>query len=69
LFKNKDSFFIRPKNPILLNYFFNKLAGNVELMKQLQQGSSELEIRNSWQPKLLAFKQVRKKYLLYSDFE
>jgi len=69
LFNNKDSFFIRPKNAIPVNYFFNKLAGNSELMQQLQQGKTEEQIRNSWQPKLQAFKKARKKYLLYPDFE
>ena len=69
LFNNKDSFFIRPKNAIPTNYFFNKLVGNSELMQQLQQGKTEEQIRNSWQPKLQAFKKARKKYLLYPDFE
>lgn len=69
LFNNKDSFFIKPKNNLPTNYFFNKLAGNSELMQQLQQGKTEEEIRLSWQPKLNAFKRIRKKYLLYTDFE
>jgi len=38
-------------------------------MQQLQQGKTEEEIRDSWQPKLAAFKKIRKKYLLYPDFE
>jgi hypothetical protein len=32
-------------------------------------GMSETEIRASWQPKLIAFKKIRKKYLMYADFE
>ncbi len=66
LFPNKDSFFIKPKTG---DYFFNKLAGNSILMQQLKDGKAEDEIRASWQPALNAFKQIRKKYLLYDDFE
>jgi uncharacterized protein YbbC (DUF1343 family) len=67
LFPEKDSFFIRPKTGNV--YFFDKLAGTDELRKQIVAGKSEAEIRASWQPKLHAFKAIRKKYLLYKDFE
>lgn len=66
LFPDKDSFFIRPKTG---QYFFDKLAGDDNLRKQLVAGKSEAEIKASWQPKLDAFKKTRKKYLLYKDFE
>jgi uncharacterized protein YbbC (DUF1343 family) len=66
LFPNKDSFFIRPKTG---QYFFDKLAGDDNLRKQIVAGKTETEIRASWQPKLDAFKKTRKKYLLYKDFE
>jgi uncharacterized protein YbbC (DUF1343 family) len=69
LFPGKDSFFIAPKNKLPNRYYFNILAGGSELMKQLQEGKSEDEIRSSWQPRLDAFKKIRKKYLLYPDFE
>ncbi len=69
LYLNKDSFFIKPKTNKATDYFFNKLAGNAIFMQQLIEGKSEDEIRASWQPALSAFKQVRKKYLLYNDFE
>lgn len=49
--------------------FFDKLAGTDELRKQIEAGKSEEEIRQSWQDDLLKFKEVRKKYLLYADFE
>lgn len=62
LFSDKDKFF-------LANNFFNKLAGNDVLMQQIKQGQSEAAIRQSWQPALDAFKKLRKKYLLYPDFE
>jgi len=69
LFPNKDSFFIKPKSGKATDYHFNKLAGNSTLMQQLIDGKTEEEIRASWQPALEAFKKIRKKYLLYKDFE
>jgi hypothetical protein len=38
-------------------------------MWQLMNGKSEAEIRKSWQPGLAKYKAMRKKYLLYPDFE
>lgn len=49
--------------------FFNKLAGTDQLKSQIEAGLTEEEIRISWQEKLNAFKQMRKQYLLYPDFE
>ena len=69
LFPVKDSFFIKSKTNKATDYFFNKLAGNAILMQQLIDRKSEDEIRTSWQPALTSFKQIRKKYLLYKDFE
>ncbi len=51
------------------NSFFEKLAGNSELRKQIETGKSEEEIRSTWQQELEKFMKVRKKYLLYKDFE
>ena len=65
LFPDKDSFFIIPKSGKATDYFFNKLAGNDILMQQIKSGKTENEIKASWQPKLDAFKRIRKKYLLY----
>lgn len=48
---------------------FNYHAGNAALQKQIKDGVSEAEIRNSWQEGIKKFKTVRKKYLLYKDFE
>lgn len=71
LFPDKENFFIKPKKAGAKpeDYFFNKLAGNAALMQQIIDGKTEAEIRASWQPKLAAFKKVRKKYLLYPDFK
>lgn len=66
LFPDKSNFFLKPKTG---DYFFNKLAGNNILIQQIKDGKTEAEIRASWQPGLDHFKQIRKKYLLYEDFE
>jgi uncharacterized protein YbbC (DUF1343 family) len=62
LFRGKDTFFLKTN-------FINKLAGNNILMQQIKDGRSEEEIKKSWEPGLAAFKAIRKKYLLYDDFE
>ncbi|MCX6230528.1 MAG: DUF1343 domain-containing protein [Bacteroidetes bacterium] len=49
--------------------FFDKLAGSDVLRKQIIAGKTEEEIRKSWEKDIVAFKKVRKKYLLYPDFE
>ena len=67
-FPQKDSFFLEPKIAVSTAYFFNKLAGNANLMQQLKEGASEAAIRKTWEPGLIAFKKIRKKYLLYKDF-
>ena len=59
---DKDKFFTKPD-------FFDKLAGTDELRKQIIAGKTEAEIRASWQPALKEYKAIRKKYLLYRDFE
>jgi uncharacterized protein YbbC (DUF1343 family) len=49
--------------------YFNKLAGNDILAGQIKNGMSEEEIKKSWQEDLIKFKAIRRKYLLYPDFE
>jgi uncharacterized protein YbbC (DUF1343 family) len=55
---NKESFF---------NAFFDKLAGTSNLRLQIMAGKSVEEIKKSWQKDLEAFKEIRKKYLIYDD--
>src|SRR6185437_1600957 len=69
LFPHKDSFFIVPKSGNMEHSFFDKLAGNNELWQQIKHGVSEKDIRASWEPALSNYKKIRKKYLLYKDFE
>jgi uncharacterized protein YbbC (DUF1343 family) len=57
---NKDKYF---------NSFFDKLAGNDMFRKQIVENIPEEEIRNSWQKDIESYKLIRKKYLLYEDFE
>jgi uncharacterized protein YbbC (DUF1343 family) len=59
-FPDKESFF---------NKSIDRLAGTGDLARQIKEGMSEEEIRKSWEPKLREFKTIRKKYLLYPDFE
>jgi len=71
LFPDKNNFFLVTKKENIqdTDYFFNKLAGNATLMQQIKAGKSEAEIKKSWEPKLTEFKKIRKKYLLYPDFQ
>ena len=55
-------FFTRPN-------FFNKLAGNAEFQEQIKAGLTEEQIRDSWKDELNSYKKMRKKYLIYEDFE
>jgi uncharacterized protein YbbC (DUF1343 family) len=54
-----------PDKQHFFNAYFKKLAGNNELQKQIEDGKTEQEIRQSWEPALSRFKLMRQKYLLY----
>ncbi len=58
-----------PDKKKFFNSFFEKLVGNGELRKQIESGMDEYAIRATWQKDIDAFKKIRKKYLLYEDFE
>lgn len=49
--------------------YFSKLAGTDKLQEQIEQGVNPITIRAGWQKDIKTFKQIRKKYLLYKDFE
>jgi uncharacterized protein YbbC (DUF1343 family) len=57
-FKDSTNFF---------NPYFDKLAGNEDLRKDILSGMQEAEIRKSWEADLVKFRQIRKKYLLYPE--
>jgi uncharacterized protein YbbC (DUF1343 family) len=54
-----------PDKTHFFNAYFPKLAGNDQLRKQIEEGKTEKEIRQSWEPALSQFKIKRKKYMLY----
>jgi len=60
LFEDKKNFFVP---------YFNTLAGNSTLQSQIVAGKTDQEIKASWQKDLDSYKIIRKKYLLYPDFE
>ncbi len=62
LFPDKKKFFLK-------NNLFEKLAGNNSFKQQIIDGKTDEEIRATWQEDLDKFKNIRKKYLLYKDFE
>lgn len=45
--------------------YFDKLAGTPVLKEQIMQGMTEVQIRETWQKDLEAYKAMRKKYLMY----
>jgi len=61
-FENKDVLITKKS-------WFNLLAGNNKLAEQISSGMNEEQIRETWKKELDAYKLLRKKYLLYVDFE
>ena len=59
-FPDKENFFIP---------YFEKLAGTAQLRQQIIDGMTEEKIRSTWAKDLMAFNKIRKKYLIYPDFE
>lgn len=59
-FKNSEQFITR-------DYWFNKLMGNDQILKLIQEGKDEAEIRKSWSDEVKAYGAIRQKYLLYPD--
>ncbi|MFD2248372.1 exo-beta-N-acetylmuramidase NamZ domain-containing protein [Pontibacter ruber] len=62
-YPHKEKFFDYKQSNQIGN--FDKLAGTKQLKEQIIAGVPETEIRKSWEPALSAYKQMRKKYLLY----
>jgi uncharacterized protein YbbC (DUF1343 family) len=59
-YPDKDKFF---------NPYFTQLVGTDMLQKQISIGAADEDIRKSWEPALENFKKLRKRYLLYQDFQ
>lgn len=68
-FPKKETFFLEPKSGNMDQSFFMKLYGDKHIWEYIMAGGTAEGIRKSWEPKLSEFKQIRKKYLLYDDFE
>jgi uncharacterized protein YbbC (DUF1343 family) len=60
-FKNHDQFWNSEK-------WIGQLSGDPNFFTQINSGLPETEIRKSWQPDLDKYRSIRKKYLLYPDF-
>jgi len=61
-YPDKAKFFKKGANE---SFYFDKLAGTSKLREQILAGKTETEIRDSWEPGLSQYKNIRKKYLLY----
>ena len=59
-YSDKENFFTN---------YFEKLAGTSSLRNQIMMGMTGEEIRETWKKGLEDFQKIRKKYLLYPDFE
>ncbi|RTY92526.1 exo-beta-N-acetylmuramidase NamZ domain-containing protein [Flavobacterium sp. GT3R68] len=49
------------------NSFFTKLAGTKKLQQQIEDGTTESKIRESWKIGLENFRKIRKPYLIYGE--
>ncbi|MBT3383553.1 MAG: DUF1343 domain-containing protein [Prolixibacteraceae bacterium] len=61
-YENEKEFLTRER-------WLNLLAGTDDLIKQIREGKNEVEIFQGLKAELLKYKEIRKKYLLYPDFE
>ena len=64
-----DAYNKLPKNQVFFKDSFERIAGNDELRKQIMNNTPISEIRKSWEPELSNYKKIRKKYLLYPDYD
>jgi uncharacterized protein YbbC (DUF1343 family) len=62
-FPDKERFFDSKQSNQMGN--IDKLSGTTQLRQQIMNGTSEEDIRKSWEPGLSNYKEMRKKYLLY----
>jgi uncharacterized protein YbbC (DUF1343 family) len=62
-YPHKEKFFDYKQSKEMGN--IDKLAGTTSFKEQIAAGLSANDIRKSWEPGLKAYKEIRKKYLLY----
>jgi len=58
-----------PEKKGFFTEMFQLLSGTDLLQQQIEAGKTEEDIYDSWKDEIIKFKQTRKKYLLYKDFE
>lgn len=63
----KDKTFNAEKELFTRPRWFDLLMGTDQVRRDILQGKTEKEIRQSWQPALEKYKDIRKKYLLYQE--
>jgi uncharacterized protein YbbC (DUF1343 family) len=59
-YENKDEFFTS---------FFDQLVGNTSVKADILNGTDGEKLKTLWKTEVDQFKKIRKKYLLYTDFE
>lgn len=64
-----EAYNMAPEKDKFFNSFFEKLAGTDQLRKDIIAGKTAEQIRESWKEEVSEFKRLRRKYLLYKDFE
>ncbi len=60
-----DAYKRTPKTEQFFGSTFTIHAGNTDLQKQIEEGTSQGQIKETWQEDLERFKKIRKKYLIY----
>jgi uncharacterized protein YbbC (DUF1343 family) len=58
-----------PRDIDFFNPFFTRLVGNEQVRSMIEKGMGTSAIMRSWEKDVKEFKKIRKKYLLYKDFE
>lgn len=64
-----EAYEMAPDKSAFFTGYFDTLAGTDKLRKDILAGKQPEAIRASWQQDIAAFKETRRKYLLYPDFE
>ena len=58
-----------PREYEFFNGFFTRLIGNRTVQSMIESGSGVSAVMRSWEKDVAEFKKVRRRYLLYKDFE
>lgn len=65
----REMFIHYPSKDAFFTSFFTKLVGNPTVQQEIMKGNDSDKVRASWKKEVDDFKLIRKKYLLYTDFE